>query len=88
MSTIADASLNSARATDEPVAFPAKKKRIKGSSIAILVFLTICALFFCVPLYVVVVTSLKSMDQIRQGDIMSLPWSLEFSAWWQAWDKS
>jgi glucose/mannose transport system permease protein len=41
-----------------------------------------------VPLYVVVVTSLKSMDQIRQGDIMSLPWSLDFSAWWQAWDKS
>jgi glucose/mannose transport system permease protein len=88
MSSIAEAPLGTVGATDEPVAFPAKKKRIRGSSVAILVFLTICALFFCVPLYVVVVTSLKSMDQIRQGDIMSLPWSLDFSAWWQAWDKS
>jgi glucose/mannose transport system permease protein len=52
------------------------------------VFLTICALFFCVPLYVIVVTSLKSMDQIRQGDIFSLPWSISFDAWWTAWDKS
>ena len=88
MSSIAEAPLGTVGATDEPVAFPAKKERIRGSSIAILVFLTICELFFCVPLYVVVVTSLKSMDQIRQGDIMSLPWSLDFSAWWQAWDKS
>ena len=36
-------------------------------------FLVICALFFCVPLYVIVVTSFKTMDQIRQGEIFSLP---------------
>ena len=32
----------------------------RGSSIAILVFLTMCAPFFCVPLYVVIVTSFKT----------------------------
>ena len=69
MSTIAESSLQHLRSIDDPIAFPARKKRIKPSSIAILAFLTICALFFCVPLYVIVVTSLKSMDQIRQGDI-------------------
>ncbi len=88
MSTIAEASLGRGMVDDEAVAFPAPKKRLRGSTIAILVFLSICALFFCVPLYVIVVTSLKSMDQIRQGDIFSLPWSLDFSAWWTAWDKS
>ena len=68
--------------------FPRKKKRIPGRSIAILVFLTICALFFCVPLYVVVVTSFKTMDQIREGAIFSLPhvWTLE--AWDHAWNKA
>jgi glucose/mannose transport system permease protein len=75
-------------AADQAVAFPAKKKRIKARQIAILVFLTICALFFCVPLYVIVITSLKSMDQIRQGEIFSLPWHWDFGAWWQAWDKA
>ena len=88
MTTIAERSLQHVRSVDEPVAFPAQKRRIKPASIAILVFLTICALFFCVPLYVIVVTSLKTMDQIRQGDIFSLPWSLNFDAWVTAWDKS
>jgi len=88
MTSIAESSLQQSRALAEPVVFPRRKKRISGRSIAILVFLTICALFFCVPLYVVVVTSLKSMDQIRQGDIFSLPWSFNFDAWATAWDKS
>ena len=88
MSTITETSLRNIGALDEPVAFPRKKRRIRPQSIAILAFLTICALFFCVPLYVIVVTSLKSMDQIRQGDIFALPWSLNFDAWVTAWDKS
>jgi glucose/mannose transport system permease protein len=87
MTSITESGLH-AGTLDEPVAFPAKKKRIKPRQIAILVFLTICALFFCVPLYVIVVTSLKGMDQIRQGDVFALPWAWNFDAWWQAWDKA
>lgn len=62
-----------------------RRRRISGRSLAVIVFLALCALFFCVPLYVVVVTSLKSMDQIREGQIFSLPeaWSLE--SWRYAW---
>jgi glucose/mannose transport system permease protein len=65
--------------------FPRARKRISGRSIAILIFLTMVALFFCVPLYVLIVTSFKSMDQIREGAIFSLPevWTLE--AWNFAW---
>ena len=88
MSAVADTALPSAHPDNEPFAFPRKRRRIRGRQVAILAFLTICALFFCVPLYVIVVTSLKSMDQIRQGDIFALPWSLNFDAWITAWTKS
>ena len=68
--------------------FPRRSKPISPRSIAILVFLTMCAAFFCVPLYVIIVTSLKTMDQIRLGEIFSLPqvWTLE--PWWNAWDNA
>ena len=68
--------------------FVRRKKGITPRSIAVLVFLTICALFFCVPLYVVVVTSFKTMDQIREGAIFTLPhiWTLE--AWDHAWNHA
>jgi glucose/mannose transport system permease protein len=68
--------------------FARRKKGISPRSIAILAFLTMCALMFCAPLYVVVVTSFKSMDQIRDGAIFSLPsiWTLE--AWDYAWNRA
>ena len=73
---------------DRAPLFPRRRKGISPRSIAILVFLTMCAAFFCVPLYVIVVTSLKTMEQIRQGEIFSLPhvWTLE--PWWNAWDNA
>jgi glucose/mannose transport system permease protein len=68
--------------------FPTKKKRIRGHSIAIMIFLAMCALFFCVPLYVVLVTSLKTMDEIRQGAIFALPQVWTFEAWDFAWNEA
>ncbi|MET3897923.1 glucose/mannose transport system permease protein [Devosia sp. UYZn731] len=68
--------------------FPRQKKRISSRSIGIIVFLSICALFFCIPLYVVVITSFKTMDQIREGAMFALPnvWTLE--AWDHAWNSA
>jgi len=70
------------------VMFPRPKKRIRGRSIAILVFLAMAALFFSVPLYVLVTTSFKTMDQIREGAIFSLPQVWTFDAWRYAWDEA
>lgn len=73
------------------VAIPAgrarRRKRIRGSSIAITVFLTMCAAFVSLPLYVVIITSFKTMDQIALGEVFSLPtqWTLE--PWRQAWSE-
>ena len=65
--------------------YPRRRRRIKGASIAILVFLAMCAAFVSIPLYVVIVTSFKTMDQIALGEIFSLPTTWTFEPWWQAW---
>lgn len=66
---------------------PRPKKRISGRSIAVLAFLTMAAAFFCVPLYVVIITSMKTMEQIRLGDIFSLPTTWTFAPWREAWGE-
>ena len=50
--------------------------------------LLIGAAFFLAPLYVMVMTSLKDADEIRNGNLLSLPASLNFSAWQQAWSTA
>jgi len=50
--------------------------------------LLIGAAFFLAPLYVMVVTSLKEADEIRQHSLVSLPDSLNFDAWRLAWDSA
>lgn len=88
MTSIAERAVGAEIAVERAPLFPRRKKGISGRSIAILVFLTICAAFFCVPLYVTIVTSFKTMDQIRVGEIFSLPMPLTWDAWWSAWDSA
>jgi len=86
--TIAQRILGAEVAVQSAPYFPRKKKAITGRSIAIIVFLSICALFFCIPLYVVVVTSFKTMDQIREGAIFSFPTTWTLEAWDHAWNTA
>src|SRR5262245_38230986 len=51
----------------------------------ILIFL---ALYYLVPLYVMVVTSLKDMDEVRLGNIFSPPVNLTFQPWFKAWAQA
>ncbi|MEQ9038524.1 MAG: carbohydrate ABC transporter permease [Silicimonas sp.] len=64
-----------------------RKKRIKGSSIAVMVFLTMCAAFVSIPLYVVFVTSFKTIDQITLGEIFALPTTWTIEPWKKAWSE-
>ena len=50
--------------------------------------LLVAALFFLAPLYVMVATSLKDAEQIRSGNLLSLPNSLNFEAWGLAWSTA
>ena len=52
------------------------------------VTLLVGAAFFLAPLYVMVVTSLKDADEIRQNSLVSLPGGLNFDAWRLAWDSA
>jgi len=46
------------------------------------------ALVFLTPLYVMVSTSLKSMDEIREGTLLALPASPSLAAWIKAWSEA
>ena len=48
--------------------------------------LGIFVFYYLTPLYVMIVTSFKTMPEIRQGNLFSLPNSLRLDAWKQAWD--
>lgn len=44
--------------------------------------------FFLAPMYVMVVTSIKSMDEIRGGSLLALPHAIDFSSWGKAWSTA
>ncbi|SMP33889.1 carbohydrate ABC transporter permease [Shimia sagamensis] len=43
------------------------------------------ALFYLMPLFVMVTTSLKSLEEIRTGSLVALPRDVTFEAWSTAW---
>ena len=45
-------------------------------------------LFFLLPFYVMLVTSLKDMSEIRGGSLLALPAGLNFEAWGKAWSNA
>ncbi|EGI75938.1 carbohydrate ABC transporter permease [Hylemonella gracilis] len=46
------------------------------------------ALLFLAPLYVMVITSLKDAEQIRAGNLLALPTSLNWESWTLAWSTA
>ena len=46
------------------------------------------ALVFVTPLYVMLVKSLKPLEEIRAGDLMAWPHALTFEPWHQAWSQA
>jgi glucose/mannose transport system permease protein len=50
--------------------------------------LAVFAALFLAPLYVMVVTSLKDMDQIRAGGLLDLPSDPSLAAWAKAWSSA
>ncbi|AZO18653.1 MULTISPECIES: carbohydrate ABC transporter permease [unclassified Mesorhizobium] len=47
--------------------------------------LIVVALYYLLPLYVMIVTSLKGMPEIRLGNIFSPPMEITFEPWVKAW---
>jgi glucose/mannose transport system permease protein len=86
MSTIvggADMRRTGARPRDE--ARGPKPERLSPARVGIYAFLIVSALFFLIPLYIMVVTSLKGMPEIRLGHLFNLPAEFTFKPWSDAW---
>lgn len=50
--------------------------------------LSVIAAYYLLPLYVMVVTSLKTMDEVRLGNVFSLPHTLTIQPWIKAWAEA
>ncbi len=62
--------------------------RLSIGRLALFAALGLLALFYLTPLYVMVSTSLKSMEELRQGSLLSLPSAPELGAWAKAWSSA
>jgi glucose/mannose transport system permease protein len=51
-------------------------------------FLVVSALFFLLPLWIMLLTSVKTMDEIRLGNILAWPATLTFQPWIAAWAEA
>jgi glucose/mannose transport system permease protein len=49
------------------------------------VLLGVAALVYLLPLWVMLLTSLKDVEEIRSGTLLSLPGGINFDAWSKAW---
>ena len=50
--------------------------------------LIVVALYYALPLYIMVVTSLKGMPEVRLGNIFSPPLEITFQPWVKAWSEA
>jgi glucose/mannose transport system permease protein len=61
------------------------KRTFSGRNIMLYGSLIFFAIYYLVPLYVMIVTSLKGMPEIRLGNIFSPPVEITFEPWVKAW---
>ena len=64
------------------------KKFITWERFMVYGVLVVCALFFIFPLYIMIITSLKSLPEIRAGNIFVPTMSPSLDAWATAWDSA
>jgi glucose/mannose transport system permease protein len=62
--------------------------RLNPARIGVYAFLLSASLFFLMPLYIMLVTSFKSMDEIRLGSIFAFPVSITVEPWVAAWSSA
>ena len=65
-----------------------KPNRISPGRIILYSVLLIAAVYYLLPMYVMIATSLKDLDQVREGNIFAWPFRAGFDAWIKAWDTA
>ena len=64
------------------------KKMLSRRNIMLYGTLIMVSMYYLLPLYVMVVTSLKGMPEIRMGNIFSPPMEITFDPWVKAWAEA
>jgi len=64
------------------------RSRLRWSRVAIYAVLILACVYYLLPLFVMAVTSLKSVDEIRAGNLLSLPQHASLEAWFKAWSSA
>jgi glucose/mannose transport system permease protein len=67
---------------------PKPKRAFTSTNIMIYGTLLIVCIYYLLPLYVMIVTSLKGMPEIRLGNIFSPPVEVTFEPWIKAWSSA
>ncbi|AIY42484.1 ABC-type sugar transport system [Collimonas arenae] len=62
--------------------------KLTAGRVIIYTLLVLCALYYLAPLYVMLSTSVKTLDEIRSGNLLSLPMSPTGAAWGKAWSSA
>jgi glucose/mannose transport system permease protein len=65
-----------------------RPRHLTPGRIGLYAFMISAALFFLLPLLIMVLTSLKSIEEIRTGNIFALPLDPSFDAWVAAWTSA
>ena len=67
---------------------PKPQRRLSGRNVMLYGTLLVISLYYVLPLYVMVVTSLKGMPEIRIGNIFAPPVEVTFAPWVKAWSSA
>ena len=65
-----------------------RRSRFTPARVGVYAFLLTAALFFLLPLYVMLVTSVKPMEEIRLGNLLALPTHFTLQPWSVAWQSA
>ncbi|MDZ4391707.1 carbohydrate ABC transporter permease [Cypionkella sp.] len=64
------------------------KRRFSGANIMLYGILFVVSIYYLLPLWVMVMTSLKGMPEIRMGNIFAPPVEITFQPWVKAWSEA
>jgi len=67
---------------------PRPRRVLSPTNIMLYGTLIVIAIYYLIPLYVMVVTSLKGLPEIRMGNIFAPPLEITFQPWVKAWSEA
>ena len=81
---MADMTMN----TPEGPRGPKPKRALSRGNIFLYGTLIVVSMYYLLPLYVMIVTSLKGMPEIRMGNVFGPPMEITFEPWIKAWSEA